>query len=138
MRRALVSLFTAAFLSTTLAACATTVKSPTDAPALGSDAEIVVKKNKTGTYAVTLDVINLPPPSRLDADASAFVVWLVTEGSPAVRAGTLAYDEGSRRGRLQATSPNKAFNVLITLEKDASPLSPSGKGILNAAVAARR
>lgn len=138
MKRALVSLFTAAFLSTTVAACATTVKAPTDAPALGSDAEIVVKKNKTGTYAVTLDVTNLPPPSRLDAEASTFVVWLVTEGTPAVRAGALAYDEGDRRGRLEATSPNKSFTVMITLERESTPASPSGKGILSTAVAARR
>jgi len=136
MKRVLVSLFTAAFLSTT-AACATTVKAPTTAPALGSDAEIVVKKNKTGTYAVTLDVTNLAPPSRLDAEATAFVVWLVAKDLPAVRAGALAYDEGDRRGLLEATSPNASFTVLVTLEKELTPASPSGKGILSTTVAAR-
>ncbi|MBZ5710596.1 hypothetical protein [Nannocystis pusilla] len=137
MKRALVPLFTAALLST-VAACATTVQAPTQAPALGSDAKIVAKKNKTGTYAVTLDITNLAPPSRLDAEATAFVVWLVSGDLPAVRAGTLAYDEGDRRGQLEASSPNAAFTVLITLEKDPTPASPSGKGILSAAVAARK
>jgi hypothetical protein len=136
MNRALVYLLTAAFLSNT-AACATKVEAPTNAPALGSDARIVAKKNKTGTYAVALDITNLAPPSRLDAEATSFVVWFVAKELPAVRAGALAYDEDDRRGMLEATSPNAAFTVLVTLEKDPNAASPSGKGILNAAVAAR-
>ncbi len=136
MKRAFLFLLTATFLSVTVA-CATTVEAPTDAPALGSDAKIVAKKNKTGTYAVTLDVTNLAPPSRLDAEATTFVVWLVPKDLPAVRAGALAYDEGDRRGLLEATSPNAAFTVLVTLEKDPTPASPSGKGIFSAAVTAR-
>lgn len=136
MTRVLVSLFTAVLLSTS--ACATTVQAPTHAPALGSDAKIVAKKNKTGTYAVTLDVTNLAPPSRLDTEATSFVVWLVTGDLPAVRAGALAYDEGDRRGQLEASSPSSAFRVLITLEKDPAPASPSGKGIFSADVVARK
>ncbi|PCC68975.1 hypothetical protein SAMN02745121_05692 [Nannocystis exedens] len=136
MQRVIAPLFTAFLLST--AACATTVQAPTHAPALGSDAKIVAKKNKTGTYAVTLDVTNLAPPSRLDTEATAFVVWLVTGDLPAVRAGALAYDEDNRRGQLEVSSPSSAFTVLITLEKDPAPASPSGKGILSAAVVARK
>ncbi|HEY8377057.1 MAG TPA: hypothetical protein VIK91_11235 [Nannocystis sp.] len=117
--------------------CKTTVQAQTEAPALGSDATIVAKKNKTGTYAVSVDVTNLAPPSRLDAEATTFVVWLVTKDAPAVRAGALAYDEGDRRGRLETSSPSAQFNVLITLEKDSAPLSPSGKGILDVPVATR-
>ncbi len=131
------SLFLATVLLSSTVACATTVQAPTDAPALGSDAKIVVKKNKTGTFTMTIDVQNLAPAPRLDADATAFVVWLVAKDQPAVRAGALAYDEGDRAGALQATSPNAAFTVLITLEKEQSPASPSGKGILSAAVKAR-
>lgn len=52
-------------------------------------------------------------------------------------AGELAHDEGDRRGLLEATSPNPQFNVLITLEREKSPASPSGKGILNVPIAAR-
>jgi hypothetical protein len=127
----------ASFILSSTAACKTTVNAPTEAPALGSDAKIVVKKNKTGTFSVAIDVQNLAPPARLDADATAFVVWLVPGDQPAVRAGALAYDEGDRAGALEATSPNAAFTVLITLEKEAGPASPSGKSILSQSVAAR-
>ena len=119
-------LFLASVLLSSTVACKTTVQAPTEAPALGSDAKIVVKKNKTGTFTVNVDLMNLAPAPRLDADATAFVVWLVADDQPAVRAGAL-----------EATSPNPAFTVLITLEKDQSPASPSGKGILRAAVKAR-
>ena len=130
-------LFLASVLLSSTVACKTTVQAPTEAPALGSDAKIVVKKNKTGTFTVNVDLMNLAPAPRLDADATAFVVWLVADDQPAVRAGALAYDEGDRAGALEATSPNPAFTVLIPLEKDQSPASPSGKGILRAAVKAR-
>lgn len=137
MKRALSSLLVSVLLASASGGCKTTVQAPTEAPALGSDATIVVKKNKTGTYDVSLDVANLAPASRLDADATTFVVWLVANKQPAVRAGELAYDEGDRRGRLEATSPNSQFNLLITLEKEPSPASPSGKGILDVKLAAR-
>lgn len=127
----------AALLLTQTAACATKVQAPTDAPALGGDARIVVKKNKTGTYALDLEIDNLPPPARLADDASAFVVWLVAPEQAAVRAGVLAYDEGGRRGALEASSPGASFTVLVTVEKEASPASPSGATILRAAIAAR-
>lgn len=136
MQRAILCLFSALLLTQSVA-CATTIEAPTDAPALGSDAKIVAKKNKTGTYAVSIDVANLAPPSRLDAEATAFVVWLVTKDQPAVRAGALAYDEGDRHGALEATSPNASFTVLITLEKDPNPPGPNGQGIFSAPVAVR-
>lgn len=127
----------ASFLLSSTVACATKLQVATDAPALGSDAKIVVKKTKTGNYAVTIDVTNLAPAPRLDAQATAFVVWLVAKDLPAVRAGVLEYDEGDRRGALEATSPNASFTVLITLEKEPGPASPNGKGIVSAAIAAR-
>lgn len=136
MKRTTFALLASLLLSSTVA-CATKLQVPTDAPALGSDALIVAKKNKTGNYAVTINVTNLAPAARLDAEATTFVVWLVPKDQPAVRAGVLAYDEGDRRGALEATSPNASFTILITLEKDAVPMSPNGKGILSAAVAAR-
>lgn len=122
--------------ATSATGCATKVQAQTEAPALGSDATIVAKKNKTGTYGVSIEVRNLAPAPRLDPEATTFVVWLVAGEQPAVRAGALAYDEGDRLGALEVTSPNAAFTVLVTLEKEAAPASPSGKRILSAAVAA--
>lgn len=136
MQRTLSTLLSALLLATPVA-CKTTVQAPTEAPALGSDATIVASKNKTGNYAVSIDIRNLAPADRLDPEATTFVVWLVTQGATAVRAGVLAYDEGDRRGALEATSPNSSFNVLVTLEKEPNPAGPNGKRILDATVAAR-
>lgn len=136
MQRALLTLLST-FLLAAPVACKTTVHTATEAPALGSDATIVAKKNKTGTYAVSLDIINLAPASRLDPEATTFVVWLVSKDAAPVRAGVLAYDEGDRQGALEATSPNSAFNLLVTLEKETSPAGPNGKKILDVKVTAR-
>ena len=137
MTRALSTLLLSCLLVTSAGGCKTTVQAAAEAPALGSDATIVAKKNKTGTYAVSIEVLNLAPASRLDPGAATFVVWFVAKDAPAVRAGELAYDEGDRLGRLEATSPNRQFHVLITLEKEASPASPNGKGILDVPITAR-
>lgn len=137
MIRSIPQIFLSLLLISSAGACKTTVKAATEAPALGSDATIVAKKNKTGTYDVSIEILNLAPAARLEPEATTFVVWLVTKDAPAVRAGALAYDEGDRLGQLQATSPNPSFQVLITLEKEAAPAGPNGKKILDVAVAAR-
>lgn len=136
-RRSLCLLMTT-LLATSSIACATRIEAPADAPALGSDAKIVAKKNKTGTYAVSVAVDNLAPAARLAPEAQSFVVWFVAGEQPPVRAGVLAYDEGDRRGALEATTPSRVFEVRITLEKEAAPAAPSGPAILATKVAARK
>ncbi|MEZ4447852.1 MAG: hypothetical protein R3B09_00145 [Nannocystaceae bacterium] len=137
MLRTAPRLLLTALLATSSVACATKVAAPADAPALGSDARIVAKKNKTGTYAVSVELMNLAPPSRLDPAAQSFVVWFVAGEEAPVRAGVLAYDEGDRRGALEATTPGRVFDVMITLEKEPAPAEPSPRSILRAKVAAR-
>lgn len=84
------------------------------------------------------DVPGRPHDSTRTSRPAATIPRLQRPQLPArTVAGALAYDEGDRTGALQATSPNAAFTVLITLEKEAGPASPSGKSILSQSVAAR-
>jgi len=137
MRRTLSYLLSALMMTTVATGCATTIEASTTAPALGSDAKIVAKKGKTGNFEISISIINLAPAARLDEGATAFVVWVVHKDQPAVRSGSLDYDEKDRRGELQVTSPDSSFTILITLEKTGQVSSPGGKRILEQAVTVR-
>ena len=137
MRRTLSYLLTALVISAAASGCSTKIQTETQAPALGSDAQIIAKKGKTGNYEVAISVTNLAPASRLEPSANAFVVWILSKDQAPVRAGALDYDEGDRAGVLQVTSPDASFTLLITLEEASTAASPGGKRILEQAVAVR-
>jgi len=137
MRRTLNYLLTAFMMTTVASGCATKIQTATDAPALGSDAEIIAKKGKTGNYEISVKITNLAPAARLDEGSTAFVVWVLQKDQPPVRAGALDYDEGDRSGALQVTSPDASFTILVTLEETVTAASPGGKRILEQAVAVR-
>lgn len=134
MRRTFSYFLFALTMTAAVTGCATKIQTATDAPALGSDAEIIAKKGKTGNYEIRISVTNLAPAARLEEGANAFVVWVLQKDQPATRAGELDYDEGDRTGALQITSPDPSFTILITLEEAATAKSPGGKRILEQAV----
>jgi len=137
MRRTLSYVLSALMMTAAASGCATKIQTSTDAPALGSDAEIIAKKGKTGNYAVSITITNLAPAARLEDGANAFVVWVLQKDQPATRAGALDYDDGDRTGVLEITSPDPSFTILITLEEAVTATTPGGKRILEQAVTVR-
>lgn len=92
----------------------------------GADWSVHIEQQEAASnWRVTLEVTNLPPPTRLGPDNTVFVVWLVPSGSQPVRAGTLIYDEGSREGRFTATGAYSTFQVRVTAEQSAEVGAPS-------------
>ncbi len=95
------------------------------ARAAGADGKIQVETVEGGNQLVTLEVTNLPPPSRLGADLTMYVVWFISGGQPPVVAGTLGYDADSRKGKMMATTPLKNFRVVVTAERSRDATAPS-------------
>jgi hypothetical protein len=91
------------------------------------DATIVadVKKDADMT-TLKISIEHLAPPSRL-GEGKTFVVWSKGEKGKWRRVGGLKYDEGDRKGSLEGASvPVTAFDLQITVEKDAEADAPSG------------
>jgi hypothetical protein len=91
------------------------------------DATVVADVN--GDEAMTtlrINIEHLAPPSRL-GDGKSFVVWTKGEKGKWHRVGALKYDEGDRKGSIEGASvPVTAFDLQITVERDAAPDGPSG------------
>ena len=93
--------------------------------AAGVDGTIKLKKLGPDTLMVTSEFKFLPPPARVAEGATVYVLWFIPDGQTANKAGTLVYDEGSRRGSLQASTPHSRFNVILTAEKASNVVQPS-------------
>ncbi|WP_438029888.1 hypothetical protein [Sorangium sp. So ce233] len=94
----------------------------------GADAHITADVDSdVSTTRVAVNVEHLPPPERIDAGSQHFVVWQrPSSASPWRRVGVLRYDADSRNGRLaETTVPYANFELLITVERQSSPRSPS-------------
>lgn len=75
---------------------------------------------------------HLAPPARLQDGATTYVVWTRKNDSAQwQRTGALQYDEGDRKGELKSASvPLTAFDLVVSIEKQAAPESPSGDIVL--------
>jgi hypothetical protein len=91
----------------------------------GVDGRIEWKKLSADTRLVKTTFTFLPPPSRITEGATIYVLWFVPENAPAMKMGTLVYDEGSRKGHLEATSAVSKFEVMLTAEKTNQVGAPS-------------
>ena len=102
-------------------------KVASSAKAPGADATIVAAIDKAqNTTAVEVEATNLAPAARVVPGTVGYVVWFRrNSNSPWQRLGTLAYEEGDRRGRLKVSAPETRFEVEISCERELSPASPS-------------
>ncbi|WP_437510410.1 hypothetical protein [Sorangium sp. So ce1099] len=96
----------------------------------GADAVVVADVNFDAAMTrLDINAKNLPPPDRLDASSTAFVVWARPDSdSPWQRVGALNYDVEDRTGKLKdASVPLTRFELVVTLEKNPNPESPSSE-----------
>jgi hypothetical protein len=91
----------------------------------GVDGRIEWKKLSADTRLVKTTFKFLPPPSRIHEGATIYVLWFIPENAPAIKAGTLVYDEGSRKGHLEATTAVSRLEVMLTAERTSAVGSPS-------------
>jgi hypothetical protein len=94
----------------------------------GVDAHITAAVDSDdATTRLAVDVVHLPPPERIEAGSQHFVVWQrPSSAAPWRRVGVLDYDAESREGGLaETTVPYANFELLISVERQSSPRSPS-------------
>jgi hypothetical protein len=92
--------------------------------AAGADGLITLEDIEGGNHLVNLEIQHLPPPDRLGSGYNTYVVWFYGNGDPRV-ASVLDYDAEDRSGRATATTPDGAFEIVVTAENTRSPNSPS-------------
>ena len=82
---------------------------------------------------LTVDAEHLAPPGRLQPGGTTYVLWArKNDGGVWQRIGALVYDEGSRKAQLKdVTVPLVAFDLVISIEKQAAPESPSADVVIS-------
>ncbi|AUX26913.1 hypothetical protein SOCEGT47_074830 [Sorangium cellulosum] len=99
----------------------------------GADAHITADVDADAAITrLAVHVVHLSPPERIDAGSKHFVVWQrPSSATPWRRIGVLDYSAGSREGDLaETTVPYVNFELLITVEEQSSPRSPSNAVII--------
>lgn len=112
--------------SLALSACGTSAITIRGTPRMpGVDGRVYIQDAEGENRMIRVELQHLAPPQRLESGHQYYGVWFRTGGHGTTFAGRLAYDEGSRTGRLAATTPLRDVEVLITIERQPSPRAPS-------------
>lgn len=80
-----------------------------------------------------IKVKHLAPPSKLADDASVYVVWIKPAKGEAQNVGALEVDK-DLVGRLETTTPHKAFTLTVTPEPSARMAAPTHKAVFTSDV----
>lgn len=100
--------------------------------------EVVTRSDDNGNTRLTVDVQHLAPPDRVAPGATVYVVWGtdVAAGSTARNLGALRVDK-DLRGKLEATTPLRTFDLMITAEASPGIEAPSGPPVLKVRITPR-
>jgi outer membrane PBP1 activator LpoA protein len=104
----------------------------TGSPSLSS-AQGTAKVSTTddGNTQIDLDVKHLSPPEKVNAGATAFVVWVKDANTEtnAHNLGALKVDE-NLNGSMKAITSLRSFDLYVTAEPNATTDAPSGEQLL--------
>lgn len=104
----------------------------TGSPSLSS-AQGTAKVSTTddGNTQIDLDVKHLAPPEKVNAGATAFVVWVkdVNSETNPHNLGALKVDE-NLNGSMKAVTSLRSFDLYVTAEPNATADQPTGEQLL--------
>lgn len=86
-----------------------------------------------GNTNVEIRVKHLSPPAKVEADASVYVVWIRPHNAEIQNVGALQLDE-DLIGKLNTTTPHRAFTLSITPEPSARMALPTHRAVFTSEV----
>ena len=93
-------------------------------PAVHGDIDLErIDKNQM-LVNITLD--HLPPPDRIEAGLTHFIVWFTVPGELPALQQALDYDTEAQVGRASIPTSLREFELQITAENSETPARPSG------------
>lgn len=117
-----------------LAACTAPLKLVSTSRSPSTDALIKVEHDENGNGILTLSVNHLPPPARLGAGLTTYVVWVSTPDQKiTTNVGMLKVND-SQTGSMQATTPLREMLIKVTAEENGEATVPSQNVVIEGAV----
>lgn len=94
---------------------------------------VQAKAGDNGNTALEVRVKHLAPPSKVADDASVYVVWIKPRNGALQNVGALEVDD-DLVGKLDTTTPHRAFTVTVTPEPSARMAAPTHKAVFTSDV----
>jgi len=92
--------------------------------------KVRVANEKDGNTKVKVEVQHLAQADEAFDNASTYVVWLKPQAGEAQNVGVLNIGK-DLKGELETKTAFKTFEVIVTAEKDANVMTPSGRSVLD-------
>lgn len=89
-----------------------------------------VKKDKNNNYVVSVNVMNLAPPERLNPPQQVYVVWSELAQNSVKKLGLLKPSSNALKASLTAPAVSKPVRVFVTAEREADIQYPAGAEVL--------
>ena len=91
-------------------------------------------RGENGNTDIQVLVRHLSSPSKVEADASVYVVWLKPQNAEIQNLGAIEVDD-NLVGTFNATTPHRSFKLSITPEPSARMSEPSHRAVFTSEVA---
>lgn len=105
----------------------------TSAENTSGEGTVQAKAGGNGNTELEVRVKHLSSPSKVAADASVYVVWIQPRNAEIQNVGALQVDD-DLVGKLNTTTPHRAFTVTVTPEPSARMASPTHKAVFTSEV----
>ena len=105
----------------------------TSAENTSGEGTVQAKAADNGNTALEVRVKHLSSPSKVADDALVYVVWIKPRNGELQNVGALQVD-ADLVGKLDTTTPHKAFSVMVTPEPSARMAAPTHKAVFTAEV----
>jgi hypothetical protein len=94
---------------------------------------VQAKGDANGNTSVEVIVKQMSAPKRVASDATVYVVWIQARTGDIQNAGALTLD-GDFVGKLNTTTPHRAFTLTVTPEASAAVGAPAHKAVFTSEV----
>lgn len=105
--------------------------SASEVPASQGTVKATVGEN--GNTKLSIQVKHLAPPSKIDADATVYVVWLQPRNAAKQNIGALVLND-NLEGKLETVTPHSRFTLTVTPEPNGRVAEPNHEPVFTAEV----
>lgn len=105
----------------------------TSAENTSGEGTVEAKADDNNNTMIKVRVKHLASPSKVAADASVYVVWIKPRNGAMQNVGALEVDK-DLVGKLDTTTPHRAFTLTVTPEPSARMASPTHKAVFTSEV----
>ena len=99
----------------------------------GARAELETGTDRNGNTSLKMKVQHLAYSENLTPHAAVYVIWLRERGGSAENLGQLKVDK-NLNAEFETVTSLQSFDMFVTAEQDARPVSPTGSEVLKATV----